>query len=1142
MVKPRMTALDVRATVEEMRGKLIGLRLLNLYDLNAKMFLLRFGHGENKKAVLLENGIRFHLTEFSREKPKVPSQFTLKLRKHIRSWRLESISQLQHDRTIDMCFGAAGTVSCFHIIIELFAKGNIVLTDHEYTIMMLLRTHKDDDVKIAVRQTYPISPSNNDNTNNNANANENGVILYDCVVPSDTHVLEMRCVSDHLDPEVVRQERERRTQILKQEWTTTFQRNSEDETLRSTVSGVRHFGPAIAEHIITLSKLNHLTHTKKKDFMHSSEELFNLLLPQMIAAWDMSRVQLPPGGYLVKGSLAGGAGARRKKKKDDQNVQQEDGGSAPGVEDNTGAERMNAASAPLKVLHGTANGSAPVGAEAGAATASASPAGGGVLPSVTTVPDAVQYDDFSPVILAQYNTSTITEARYLPSFGDVCDAFFLPTEADKIEQHNDKKKNTALSKREKFERDHLRRISALEQQQALNVKFGETLIANADRVDEALNLINGALATGIQWNALKAVLKRRHEEGHPVAYIIHDLFLERNAISVLLEQELYDDEDDQDVPPLVVEVSLSKTAHANAADYFAKKKANKIKLEKTLAATEKAAAGAARKGERQAAKQKTKKQLVVERKRGWWEKFNWFRTSAGDVVLQGKDQQTTEILIRRVRRLGDVYVHCDVPGALPCLLRPMGATWETMGDADPSAGLPVLKYQSLAEAGGWCVSRSGAWQSKQTTSAWWVYASQITGGSAAGSFLYDGDRHFIPPQPLSLGFGLLFAVDRDIRSMAGGDDNGEGAAEHAVSGVGCPAALLAAELPGLYEDADGSSSQAVSSHRGRDEMTLEGAHEDIVPDPATALPVLPTIEALRAEQRKNIAPTTRPPAQAQGKGKAPASLSTAGQQQHTDPHGVEEKKKQILQGNLTKQQARKLQKIRRKYGDQDDEDRQLGAMLNGNSGSLVQELLKISKEKEAAPSNGGQLSKSSSANNRTRQTTTHSSQDSSNDKDDESGEEGARERNVDDEHEKSEAADGVEAQASNADTTGPTTRQRSSVPPPTESPEVAAKTMADELSQALPYYTCRPLPTDTIRHVVGFCAPYAMLLRSYPLRVELIVGTAKKGQVASAVVSHFTRVVQKDTTLPQDSILAQFEKMEPNDIIEQLRSDIKPRI
>eukprot|EP00796_Vickermania_ingenoplastis_P012002 gene12008-8270_t len=1008
MVKQRMTALDVRASVEEMRTKLVGLRLLNLYDLNAKMFLFRFGHGENKKAVLLENGVRFHLTELVREKPKVPSQFTLKLRKHIRSWRLDTITQLQNDRSIDMCFGATGTSSCFHIIIELFSKGNVVLTDHAYSIMMLLRTHRDDDVKIAVRETYPVGQVLQD-----------GMVLHEWVEDEKTGALEMREIVSPPDDSLAQQERAQRRAILLEQWLTTFHRNGPDESIKSTLSGVRHFGPAIAEHILTRCGVS--PNTKKKDVTQTPEELFEVMLPEMMAAWDIPHVKLRAGGYLLKHKVKRGKGKNKGDAEDQPQPQpQERGGD-------------------------------------GASAAAALQDDSGVRVA-TVVPTTIQYDDFSPLLLAQCRDPAVTEVTYLPVFGAVCDAFFLPTEADKIEQHNDKKKTTALSKREKFERDHLRRITALEQQQEINVRKGELIISNAERVDEALALINGALATGIQWSALKALLRRRHEEGHPVAYIIHDLFLERNAISVLLERELYDDEDDQDVVPEVVEVSLAKSAHANAADYFAKKKANKAKLEKTLAATEKAAAGAARKGDRQAAKQKTKKQLVLERKRGWWEKFNWFRTSTGDVALQGKDYQTTEILVRRVMRLGDLFVHSDIAGALPCLLRPMGEVWEATG------GTTVLA-RSLCEVGGWCVSRSASWQSKQTTSAWWIYGSQLTGGTATGTYLYDGERHFIPPQPLSLGVALLFTVARDMRD---GEDN-PGVDAHPAAGW--------------------TTAPSEGSHDAAGEVS------DVPPDPAAALHALPTAEELRAEQRKNVATGGRggtpSGGRGAGRGRGGGAAAPTAPKEHVDPTAT--KRQQVLQGNLTKQQARKLQKIKRKYADQDEEDRRLGAMLNGNQGALVQELL-------SAPS---ERSETLTAATEEEEVVAEATQE--------------------------EAA----APLSN---TGGTVHARSAA---RESSEEVARAMDDELRSALLHYTRHPRLDDTVYHAVAVCAPYAMLM-SYPLRAELIVGSSKKGEAATNMIAHFSKQVQKNPSLPQEALLDLLQKMEPTDIIEQLRSDIKP--
>lgn len=978
MVKQRMTALDVRASIEEMRQKLVGLRLTNLYDLNPKMFLMRFGHGDNKQAVLLEKGVRLHLTAYTREKPQVPSQFTLKLRKHIRSWRLDSIVQLQHDRTIDFCFGARGTESCFHIIVELFSKGNIILTDHAYTILMLLRTHKDDDVKIAVHQTYPVTEAVDAASNNE-------VVLHEWTTDKESGALEMAATSSRYAEETVKKEVEHRTEVLKQEWLMVYHRNGGDETLKSTLSGVRHFGPAVAEHVLARSKVS--PYIKKKDNTKAPEELFELLLPELLTAWDFSRVQLPTGGYLIASTKPS-----RRKNAAAENV----------VEDaQTNSQQSS---------------------------------------------EEVQYTDFSPLILAQYDDASVTTlTKHMNSFGDVCDAFFLPTEADKIDLHNEKKKTTVLSKREKFERDHQRRISALERQQELNVTLGQTLLANADCVDEAIHLINGALATGIQWTALKELVKMRHDEGHPVAYIIHKLLLEKNAITVLLEQELYDDENDEDVAPLEVEVSLSKSAHANATDYFTKKKANQVKLEKTLASTEKAAAGAARKGERQAAKKSTLKQLVVERKRGWWEKYNWFRTSTGDIALQGKDHQTSEILVRRVMRPGDLVVHCDLPGSLVCILRPM-----TGGGAQPPAG---VSYQSIHEVGGWCISRSESWQKKQSTSAWWVYASQITGGSSSGSYLFAGERRFIPPQVLSLGFGLLFAVDRNISETSLRGD-GEGDVDPAT-----------VEFPGLLNS-----------------IRDENGHTSIPVDPAASLHKLLTVEELRAQQRRNVSSIT----EQQQQRRAAAT--------HTDCAAGAEKKRQILQGNLTKQQSRKLQKIRKKYGDQDEEDRQHGILLNGNAAAVVQELV-------SAPSS-----------------VPHTSANSA----------------LDSGYDVAEVPPSAPAppreEPAKMDAKPPTQPNKA---------EVSADELHDELQAALPFYTSHPLPTDHIHHVVGFCAPFSVLY-PYPFRIELQVGTAKKGQVAERIKSYFSEQTTKLGSAA--NLTASIKELSSVEIVEQLRSDVKPRV
>ncbi|NXN24720.1 NEMF factor, partial [Nycticryphes semicollaris] len=109
-----------------------------------------------KATLLLESGIRIHTTEFEWPKNMMPSGFAMKCRKHLKTRRLVSVKQLGIDRIVDFQFGS--DEAAYHLIVELYDRGNIVLTDYEYVILNILRFRTDeaDDVRFAVRERYPV--------------------------------------------------------------------------------------------------------------------------------------------------------------------------------------------------------------------------------------------------------------------------------------------------------------------------------------------------------------------------------------------------------------------------------------------------------------------------------------------------------------------------------------------------------------------------------------------------------------------------------------------------------------------------------------------------------------------------------------------------------------------------------------------------------------------------------------------------------------------------------------------------------------------------------------------------------------------------------------------------------------------------
>ncbi|KAG0261714.1 hypothetical protein BG011_000741 [Mortierella polycephala] len=157
MPKLRFGSLDVRATVATLQQSIVGLRLQNVYDVNSRTYLLKFSKPDRKEMVLIESGIRMHTTLYVRDKSITPSGFCIKIRKHLRTRRLTGVKQLGSDRIVDFEFAADDLNNTYHIIAEFYAAGNLILTDGHYKILSILRVvQPNEKVRMAVGETYDV--------------------------------------------------------------------------------------------------------------------------------------------------------------------------------------------------------------------------------------------------------------------------------------------------------------------------------------------------------------------------------------------------------------------------------------------------------------------------------------------------------------------------------------------------------------------------------------------------------------------------------------------------------------------------------------------------------------------------------------------------------------------------------------------------------------------------------------------------------------------------------------------------------------------------------------------------------------------------------------------------------------------------
>jgi predicted ribosome quality control (RQC) complex YloA/Tae2 family protein len=150
-----MSGIDLRAVVTEWKS-LFPLWINKVYLFPPGHLVLRLhGREHARYFLLIENGKRAHLTADLPEAPKFPPPFAMLLRKHISGGRILSIRQYGIQRIVTIDIGKHETE--YHLVIELFDEGNVVLCDQQYTIIQPMRPQRfrERDVVAGVPYVFP---------------------------------------------------------------------------------------------------------------------------------------------------------------------------------------------------------------------------------------------------------------------------------------------------------------------------------------------------------------------------------------------------------------------------------------------------------------------------------------------------------------------------------------------------------------------------------------------------------------------------------------------------------------------------------------------------------------------------------------------------------------------------------------------------------------------------------------------------------------------------------------------------------------------------------------------------------------------------------------------------------------------------
>ncbi|MGM0606551.1 MAG: ribosome rescue protein RqcH [Halobacteriota archaeon] len=303
-------------------------------------------------------------------------------------------------------------------------------------------------------------------------------------------------------------------------------------------------------------------------------------------------------------------------------------------------------------------------------------------------------------------------------------------------------------------------ISEFEAQAAAEREKAELLYANYDLVDEILSTVQSARADGFPWETIESTLEAGAEQGIDAAKAVVGLDGSNDTVTIRI---------DGTTIALAATMGVEKNADRlyTEAKRIEEKKSGALEaIENTRAELE--AIKARRDGwdaeADDAAKEADEdddeptdwlnmKSIPVRSTEEWYERFRWFHTSDGFLVIGGRNADQNEELVKKYMSTGDRFFHTQAHGAPVTILKATGPSEPAREIDFPDA--------TLEETAQFAVSYSSVWkEGRFAGDVYMVRPEQVSKTPESGeyvekgSFVIRGDRTYFEDVAVGVAVGI----------------------------------------------------------------------------------------------------------------------------------------------------------------------------------------------------------------------------------------------------------------------------------------------------------------------------------------------------------------------------------------------------
>jgi predicted ribosome quality control (RQC) complex YloA/Tae2 family protein len=404
--------------------------------------------------------------------------------------------------------------------------------------------------------------------------------------------------------------------------------------------------------------------------------------------------------------------------------------------------------------------------------------------------------DATPFPLEERETAGL-DAEPHETFNDALDAYFHELEREDDEaaggEPDRPEFEDEIAKRERIIDQQEGAIERFEEQAEAEREKAEALYARYDLVDEVLSTVREAREAGYGWEAIEERLAEATEEGVPGAEAVRGVIPEKGMVTVEVDGHEIDLDPTEGVERnanrLYNEAKRIEEKKAGAMNAVEDTREELAELEERREEWEQReeeggdGASARDEGEGEDGDEVkeidwlSRESIPVRETEEWYERFRWFHTSEGFLVLGGRDADDNEELVKKYLDGGDRFFHTQAPGAPATILK-------ATGPSEPAREVEFPE-STLQQAAQFAVSYSSVWkEGRFAGDAYMVTPEQVSKTPESGeyvekgSFVIRGDRTYFEDTPVGCAVGIQ--CEPETRVIGGPPAAIEGRAETAI--------------------------------------------------------------------------------------------------------------------------------------------------------------------------------------------------------------------------------------------------------------------------------------------------------------------------------------------------------------------------